>query len=388
MPSESSQPIIVVTKFVPMPTGGGSPIRIGATVRALARRRQVKVVLITHPADPLSDEEVSWLESSGIDYSTFAEPDLAVAGRWRRLVADLTVIVSPSLANRMLPRFGHPAIDDHEGDLWFFKATLLEGRRIPATDRVTVDLDDLEERTLHLRPTLPNLLHRLHLVSKRRRAIAVARVSLVCSDQDRQRVRWNAKIDVLPNTYLLPESISPVPTSHREPIVAMIGRMRYPPNREGAEWFAAECWPLIRALVPTARCRLMGRGAHVLEPLAGNGLEIIDDVPDPIDSLSDAAVSISPILRGSGTRLKILEAMTLGLPVVSTTIGAEGLAVTDGTDILLRDSPEAFADAVAQLLMNPDLADDIGRNGAAVFDDLYSFDRFQEHVDRILDISC
>jgi glycosyltransferase involved in cell wall biosynthesis len=76
--------------------------------------------------------------------------------------------------------------------------------------------------------------------------------------------------------------------------------------------------------------------------------------------------------------------MALGIPVVSTTIGAEGLHVTDGNDILLRDTPSAFASGVAQLLADPRLADDIGQKGKKLFDAHYRFDRFQEHVDRVL----
>ena len=385
MTSDSKKPITVITKFTPMATRGGSYIRIGATVRALANRRPVKVILITSPYDPPWAEGLSQLEASGLDCSAIAEAELSTAGRWRRLFADLTAMVAPGLANRMLPQFGHSAIDEHDGDLWVFKSTLLDGRRLPEKGQVIVDLDDLEERTLQLRCTIPHLLHRLHLVSQRRRAVAIASVALVCSARDRRRLHRHSTIDVLPNTYLLREEPPPIPTSRCEPIVAMVGRMAYRPNREGAEWFATECWPLIRSRIPTARCRLMGEGAHVLDSLAGNGLEIIDDVPDPIAFLNDVAVIAAPIFRGSGTRVKILEAMALGIPVVSTQVGAEGLEVTDGVDILLGDSPEAFAGAVARLLANPELANDIGQRGTEVFDALYRFDRFQVHINRILD---
>jgi glycosyltransferase involved in cell wall biosynthesis len=354
----------------------------------MARHRQVRVLLVTSPNDVPSIDGLSTLSNIGIDVTTFPEADLAAAGRWLALVADLTAMVAPRLANRMLPKFGSGLIDETEGDLWFFKSTLLAGRRLPESGRVMVDLDDLEERTLHPRLSLAHLLHRVHLVAQRRRAIAIACVSLVCSERDRHRLRRFSKIDVLPNTYLLPESMSPIVRKQLDPIVAMIGRMSYAPNREGAEWFASECWPRIRDQVPTAHCRLIGEDANLLTLHPETGIEVIADAPDAIACLCDVAVSAAPILRGSGTRTKILESMALGIPVVSTTIGAEGLDVTDGNDILLRDSPGALAEGIALLLNDPILAQKIGLNGKALFDSTYGFDRFQERVDTILDESA
>ena len=384
LPSSPSTPITVVTKFLPTEAGGGSRIRIGATVRALAQHRQVKVLLITTPNDVPSVDALSKLSDIGIDVATLPEAGLAAAGRWLGLFADLIAMVAPRLSNRVLPRFGSALIDQAEGDLWFFKSTLLAGRRLPESGRVIVDLDDLEERTLHPRLSLAHLLHRVHLVAQRRRAIAIACVSLVCSERDRYRLRRFRKIDVLPNTYLLPESMSPIVRKHLDPIVAMIGRMSYLPNREGAEWFASECWPRIRAQVPTAHCRLIGEDANLLALQSENGIEIIANVPDAIECLRDVAVSAAPILRGSGTRMKILESMALGIPVVSSTVGAEGLDVTNGIDILLCDTPESFSEGIAQLLADPMLAQEIGLNGNALFNATYRFDRFQDRVDKVL----
>jgi glycosyltransferase involved in cell wall biosynthesis len=377
-------PITLVTKVVPMETGSGSSIRVEATLRALASRRPVHVVFVTNPGHDLAVEQLTALKTRGINVTTISEEDLAVAGRWRRLVADLIAIASPRLANRLLPKFDHAMIDEPNGDLWMFKTTLLAGRRIPNTGRVIVDLDDLEERTLRTPRTISQLHGRVHLVSQRRRSLGIARTSLVCSDLDRKRLHRHTNVDILPNTYLGADASMVIAVQPKEPIVAMVGRMQYPPNREGAEWFATKCWPLFRAQIPNIRCQLMGDGAEVLEQHAKGGIEIVDGIDDPIKHLREVAVIIAPILRGSGTRVKILEAMALGIPVVSTTIGAEGLHVTDGNDILLRDTPSAFASGVAQLLADPRLADDIGQKGKKLFDAHYRFDRFQEHVDRVL----
>src|SRR4029079_9450287 len=111
--------------------------------------------------------------------------------------------------------------------------------------------------------------------------------------------------------------------------------------------------------------RLVGRNPEAIEPyIAGvEGVECTGAGEDAIRELAAAKVVVFPLLSGSGTRLKIIEAWAAGAPVVSTTVGAEGLPVCHGRNLLLADDPASFANAVSFLLASPSERERIGRHG-------------------------
>lgn len=139
-----------------------------------------------------------------------------------------------------------------------------------------------------------------------------------------------------------------------EPIVLFLGSMDWEPNIDGVHYFVDAVWPRIRAAVPAARFQVVGRNPTLsIRRLASEGIEIVGSVPSVIEYLHRAAVVVVPLRVGGGTRLKIYEAMAARKAVVSSTIGAEGLDVTNARDIVLADTPDRFATAVARILENP-----------------------------------
>lgn len=137
----------------------------------------------------------------------------------------------------------------------------------------------------------------------------------------------------------------------REPIVMFLGSMDWEANVDAVEFFSREIWPSVRAAVPSARFRIVGRNPHArVTKLASDSVDVTGTVASVVDHLKQAAVVVVPLRVGGGTRLKIFEAMAAGRAVVSTSIGAEGLDVTSGRDLLLADEPARFADAVVTLL--------------------------------------
>ncbi|MGH9453075.1 MAG: glycosyltransferase, partial [Terriglobia bacterium] len=116
-----------------------------------------------------------------------------------------------------------------------------------------------------------------------------------------------------------------------------------------------------------------------------SGVEVTGRVADIRPYVREAAVYIVPLRIGGGTRLKIFEAMAMGKPVVSTTVGAEGLPVQDKRDILLADDPQEFADAVVQLLHSPDLRSRIGTAARALVESGYSWAAIGTRFGEILD---
>jgi glycosyltransferase involved in cell wall biosynthesis len=151
-------------------------------------------------------------------------------------------------------------------------------------------------------------------------------------------------------------------TEATEPVVLFLGSMDWEPNIDGAEWMCREIWPRIKDAVPNAVFRIVGRAPdRRVARLAGESVEVTGSVPSVEPWLAGAMAFVVPLRVGGGTRLKIFEAMSAGRAIVSTSIGAEGLPVESGTNILLADTAPAFADAVIRVLTDEPLRKRLGR---------------------------
>lgn len=174
-----------------------------------------------------------------------------------------------------------------------------------------------------------------------------------------------ARVTVVPTGVDTGEFSPGSQTRPEEPLVVFVGAMDWEPNVDAVKYFCAEMWPLVLAKIPGARFRIVGRNPdrRVLG-LAGPSVEVTGRVPSVIEHLRQAAVVAVPLRIGGGTRLKIYEAMAVGKAVVSTTVGAEGLDVHHGKDIVLADSPVSFAESVIRLLSDPDVRNRQGQAAA------------------------
>ena len=146
------------------------------------------------------------------------------------------------------------------------------------------------------------------------------------------------------------------------------GSMDWLPNEDAIRYFTETVMPRIKQAVPGVTLTVVGRDPYpALLELSKRDPSIIvtGRVDDVRPYMEEAALYIVPLRIGGGTRLKIYEAMAMEKAIVSTSIGAEGLPVTDGNEIVLADTPELFADAVVKLLKDPRVADEIGRRAAA-----------------------
>ena len=150
-----------------------------------------------------------------------------------------------------------------------------------------------------------------------------------------------------------------------QPNVMFLGSMDWEANVDAVEHFCRDVWPAVRRAVPTARFRIVGRNPHArVVKLASESVEVTGTVPSVIDYLREAAVVVVPLRIGGGTRLKIFEAMAAGRAVVSTSIGAEGLDVASGRDLVLADDDGRFAGAVIDLLQDENRRRTLGRAAA------------------------
>jgi glycosyltransferase involved in cell wall biosynthesis len=169
-----------------------------------------------------------------------------------------------------------------------------------------------------------------------------------------------------------------------------LGTMFWPPNIEGVLWFANEVLPRIVTAVPDAAFIVAGKDpphevtalTSPASPLSAH-VQVTGFVADPDPLLAGSQVFVVPLLAGGGMRVKILDAWQWGLPVVSTTIGAEGILKRPGENILLADEPQVFADAVIRVMTEPELANKLRRNGREWVEQHYDWKIVYKNLDPI-----
>jgi polysaccharide biosynthesis protein PslH len=228
-----------------------------------------------------------------------------------------------------------------------------------------------------LRKGEPNPLKRWFLGREARiigrlegKACSRAQVVLTVSEQDKQALKMvageSAPIDVVPIT-VDAEHFTPIlnarnPQPNR---LLTIGTMFWMPNSQGVSWWLHEGYELLRTICPDLTYDIVGaRPPRALQLLAARyeGVTLHGYVADTLPFWTAASALAVPILSGGGVRVKILEAMAMGVPVVSTTIGCEGLNVRNGEHLLVADTPEAFAHAAAKILQDKALAGCLAQN--------------------------
>jgi len=202
-------------------------------------------------------------------------------------------------------------------------------------------------------------------------------LNVMVSEIDARRLRAlapGATTTVVPNgadtEYFQPRSSESVAER-----VVFVGPTYSFPNRDAVEHLLRDIWPLIRSERPSASLQLVGRMAAADQARYGAepGVAALGHVPDVRRPLADARCCAVPIRIGGGTRLKILDAWSMGKAVVSTSIGCEGLDVVDGENILVRDTPDAFAAAVTQVLHDATLRSRLERNARRTALETYSW---------------
>ena len=241
-----------------------------------------------------------------------------------------------------------------------------------------------------------NRIERLYLNLQARRMFRyegdvcrAARHVIAVSGEDASQLREMFGIDLVSSIptgvdvdYFTPRDISP-----RQGLV-FVGSMDWLPNIDGMRWFCQDVLPLIRARRPDCRLSIVGRSpTREILRLADRDplIEVTGTVPDVRPWLWKAALSIVPLRIGGGTRMKIYEAMAARTPVVSTTIGAEGLEVNPARDICIADDAEAFAGECLRLLAGDDLRDSIASAAWNLVEREFGWDRIARRFEAILE---
>lgn len=375
---------LVVAYEYPWPASSGSRLRLLTTLHGLCRAGPTELFSITSVRRTDIDEPDPILGLEKVGRAT-VRPGGALRGTVARpwLPAALAIRDGGRVA-RALAQFATGPYDL----VWCFDVRAWVLTDAPRLAPTVLDLDDLEHYKIRgrlsvdsnsstrdpppdgeNRPSTADRWKRFpgrafsQLEARRwdrlyRSASRHVAQTVVCSQLDADRATSSGvrRVAVVPNAYPRPDR--PVGRSDvgSPPTVLFHGTLRYPPNADAARWLAGRIGPALRNLVPDARIRLVGLGnsdqARLNDPPATT---VVGPVADIVTELAGADVVVVPVRFGSGTRVKILEAFAHRIPVVSTTLGAEGLGLVDGRHLLLADSAQGVATACARLLTEPDL---------------------------------
>ena len=187
------------------------------------------------------------------------------------------------------------------------------------------------------------------------------------------------------NTSVYPNAIPfvPRPSGAERESVAFSGNLEYHPNVAAVRYFRQEIWPALRERWPSIIWQLIGRNSGAVRRKMNGDSRIVFSGPvaNAVGLLATAKVVVVPLLAGSGTRFKLLEAWAAGRAIVSTTIGAEGLPARHGKNLLIADDAGTFADSVSRLLTCPDLRMQLGETGRALFESEFTWDNAWQKLD-------
>jgi glycosyltransferase involved in cell wall biosynthesis len=358
--------ILIVTPILPDPPDSGTRIRLAHVVQALRRRHEPSLLSL----EPGDGERAA--KALGIPVAI--EPAHSRRGLAAVSVAPVTTAAIWETARRT----GAAAVH-LQGTFAAAAAGLDRGR--PALPSV---IDDgcvyhlSYARAARLAPTaLERARARLRTWRLRRQEIALARGAdalVAVSDDEAARMRGlapAATVVVAPNGVDV-EAVAPTPPGDA---VLFVGLLSYAPNRDAMEWFAHEVLPLLAADDPEVLVAGREPGPR-LQSLTREQpkLRLLGFVPDLAPLYARAAVFVNPMRGGGGTRLKMLNALAAGKAVVSTTIGAEGLALTPGRDVVIADAAADFAAAVRGLLRDRARAARLGQAGRALVESRYRWE--------------
>lgn len=212
-------------------------------------------------------------------------------------------------------------------------------------------------------------------------------LAIAVSDDEAATVRRAAPethaVVVTPGAEVMPEP--PSAARSGPPTIVFTGTMSYFPNADGAEWLVREVMPHVWAECPEARLQIVGaRPGPGVQALAGPRVEVTGYVDSVAPYLEGGSCLVVPLRFGAGIRMKVLEAWGAGLPVVSTTLGAEGLPARNGDNALIEDDPARFASAVVSLLRDPSRGLALSQAGWRVAHEGYSWQAVGERLERAL----
>lgn len=375
VPVDGSDPrrVLFLSHCIPHPPHSGGRIRSYHVLRELAKEFEVELLAFSRQADhPTPEARKRSLAHLGTVLSRVSSPgpvgsdDSRIRFLWDHLRSRITGRPYSyfQFANRGFAAELREALEKRRPGLIHLDTLHLLRwlDELPAVPIVCVHHDVESELLRRTSEREENRLRRTYLAWQADRFRRVEEslcplfaANVVTSERDAKRISRIAPgspVTVVPNavdTSRLPPCDPSMVTEGR---VLFLGSTDFSPNRDAVAWLLDEIWPRVRECRPSASLCIVGKVSDEDRRLfeSSPGVRTAGRVPDVRPYVEEAVCTVVPMRFGGGTRIKILEAWALGRPVVSTPLGCEGLRGVDGKNILLRDAPDAFADAVVALI--------------------------------------
>jgi len=385
MYSERRLRVLTIDEEAPWPLTSGKRIRTWNLLRRLATRHELSFLCYA----PVSADAVSAFESAGIRLRFVPQlaPDRGICLYGRLLVnclSSLPYSVSKHYTRRF-QEYLQSWLSHDQFDLlhceWTPYMSYAESVRQPVVVSAhNIECQILSRHAEHAPSLLARRFFRMQAQKMERferKSFSAADMVLAVSQADcSQAQNFGARrVRVVDNGVDL-DYFLPMHVSERCEVV-FIGSLDWRPNRDAVTAFFRDVLPLLRQKHDDVMVTIVGRRPpadftdHIRET---PGVELIADASDVRPYLARAAVVAVPLRVGGGTRIKILEALAMKKAVVSTSVGAEGLATTDQHDICIADSPLSFAEQTSRLLCNPEERQRLGANGRSLVEKRYSWD--------------
>jgi|SRR5579884_207115 len=351
--------VLWVSAVSPLPLTDGNRHRHFHLLREVAREHEVVLVC---PADERERVALEAVSALGVDARSV--PPLS-RGRGRISAGfhrEPACLVPPDIDALCTAVGGAGRFDMAFGALSVARAVMTANADRRLLDDQNVE-EELYSRLWRAEPLGPRKLVRgldaLAVRGYERRSLRLPDAVTVSSARDLAQLQSRAPGQ---RFHLVPNGVDtraiPFVSEGREPDTIMFaGAMSWPPNVAAAVSLARDIMPLIWKERADARLWIVGKDpAPEVAALAGERIAVTGTVDSMLPYLQRASAAVVPLRAGGGTRLKILEAMAAGLPVVTTSIGAEGLGLVDGREVVIADSPSPIADAVVRLMRDPRFA--------------------------------
>lgn len=222
-----------------------------------------------------------------------------------------------------------------------------------------------------------------------KKAIAEVDAIVPITEQDATRLReFGTTVPMHVATFAMPltihnENVASVSVGNKTPdsrSVFHIGSMDWKPNYDGVNWLVKEIWPLVLHKIPDAQLHLAGRAMNRNDFSGLKNIIAHGEVPDAAQFMATYEVMAIPLFSGGGVKVKMIEGMFAGKPIVTTAIGAEGIAGVSGREFLLAKDANDFAECLVRLLMNPSAAKEIGANAKKTSADYHELGRVTEKL--------
>lgn len=373
--------ILFLSRWFPYPVNNGSKLRIYNLLRGLSALHQVTLLCFSDQPEAATPPELSVLceQIKVVGWREFQPNSLrALLGVFGKVPRSLVDTYSVAMENEIKEAIRAKKFDLVICSQWDMTAYWKLFGDIPVLyEEIEVGLLYMSvAQAKSVKQRLRNWLtwkkHAAYLAD----LLGARRVSTVVSEQEKQLLQriapGNNEIHVFPNCVKLDE-YTDIREEKTYPSIIFTGSFRYHPNYEALVWFLERIYPLVQSQIPDVR--LIVTGDHMDLPLPKKPNVTLSGFVDDIRPyISQASVSIVPLLSGGGTRLKILEAMALKTPVVSTSKGAEGLDVEDNKHLLIADQEDDFASKVVKVIKDRELSDHLADHGYRLVQEKYDWD--------------